>query len=38
MGMGVRRFADPEDVADFVADVFVAVLASAPPAARRACR
>jgi RNA polymerase sigma factor (sigma-70 family) len=29
MGMGARRFADAEDVADFVADVFVAVLASA---------
>jgi RNA polymerase sigma factor (sigma-70 family) len=29
VGMGARRFADPEDVADFVADVFVAVLASA---------
>jgi RNA polymerase sigma-70 factor (ECF subfamily) len=29
VGMGVRRFDNPEDVADFVADVFVAVLTSA---------
>jgi len=29
VGFGVRRFADPEDVADFVADVFVEVLAGA---------
>ena len=29
MGMGVRRFDNREDVADFVADVFVAVLTSA---------
>ncbi|HZN71145.1 MAG TPA: sigma-70 family RNA polymerase sigma factor [Micromonosporaceae bacterium] len=29
MGMGVRRFADPEDVADFVATVFLEVLRSA---------
>ncbi|HZM78368.1 MAG TPA: sigma-70 family RNA polymerase sigma factor [Candidatus Limnocylindrales bacterium] len=28
-GMGVRRFADPEDVADFVAEVFVEVMRSA---------
>jgi RNA polymerase sigma factor (sigma-70 family) len=29
VGFGVRRFANPEDVADFVADVFVEVLAGA---------
>jgi RNA polymerase sigma-70 factor (ECF subfamily) len=29
MAMGVRRFASPDDVADFVADVFVEVMASA---------
>jgi RNA polymerase sigma-70 factor (ECF subfamily) len=29
MGMGTRRFADPEDVADFVASVFLEVLRSA---------
>jgi RNA polymerase sigma factor (sigma-70 family) len=29
MGMGVRRFSDPEDVADFVATVFLEVLRSA---------
>jgi len=29
VGMGVRRFSSREDVADFVADVFVAVLTSA---------
>lgn len=29
VGFGARRFADPEDVADFVADVFVEVLAGA---------
>lgn len=28
-GMGARRFANPEDVADFVADVFVEVMRSA---------
>jgi RNA polymerase sigma factor (sigma-70 family) len=28
-GVGVRRFANPEDVADFVADVFVEVMRSA---------
>jgi RNA polymerase sigma factor (sigma-70 family) len=29
LGMGVRRFGDPEDVADFVATVFLEVLRSA---------
>ena len=29
MGMGVRRFSNPEDVADFVANVFLEVLRSA---------
>jgi RNA polymerase sigma factor (sigma-70 family) len=29
MGMGVRRFGDPEDVADFVATVFLEVMRSA---------